>query len=424
MLARRGISFFAFRLGILAAALLLLSPFAALAKYASIVIDAETGEVLHQVNAGTRNHPASLAKMMTLYMIFEALDEGKLAIDQRIPVSWRAARQAPSRLGLEKGDSISVYDAISALVTKSANDAAAAVAEAMGGSERRFARMMTKKARELGMSKTNFRNASGLPNWRQLSTARDLATLARALLTDFPGYYHHFSTKKFTFNGRTHKNHNRLLGRYDGTDGIKTGYIRASGFNIVASVERDGRRLIGVVMGARSPRSRDAHMIRLFERAFAKVANADNPRAARAAVKPQDRPGAKARSGGRNKAPPGLVPTRKPVIGEAAFDGARQRTASVRKRTNAWAIQVGAFSRSATAEFAVTRAASRAPRLLGSAKPAINPVKQDGVTIYRARLTGLSEERARRACGLLGSKKISCVTVSPEGHADLGRASE
>ena len=125
--------------------------------------------------------------MMTLYMIFEALDEGKLAIDQRIPVSWRAARQAPSRLGLEKGDSISVYDAISALVTKSANDAAAAVAEAIGGSERRFARMMTKKARELGMSKTNFRNASGLPNWRQLSTARDLATLAQALLTDFPG---------------------------------------------------------------------------------------------------------------------------------------------------------------------------------------------------------------------------------------------
>ncbi|MEE9250601.1 MAG: D-alanyl-D-alanine carboxypeptidase family protein [Alphaproteobacteria bacterium] len=423
-MARRRNSLFALRLGILAATFLFLSPLAVLAKYASIVIDAETGEVLHQVNAQARNHPASLTKMMTLYMIFEALDEGRLAFDQRIPVSWRAAGQAPSRLGLKKGDGISVYDAISALVTKSANDAAAAIAEALGGTERRFARTMTEKARELGMSKTTFRNASGLPNWRQLSTARDLATLARALFTDFPGYYHHFSTREFTFNGRTYKNHNRLLGRYDGTDGIKTGYIRASGFNIAASVERDGRRLIGVVMGARSPRSRDAHMIRLFERAFAKATNADNPSAQRARVKPQERAGAKTRTGGRKKIPPGLVPPRKPVIDKAALDGARQKTARMPKPTNAWAIQVGAFGRSAAAEFAVTQAAAKAPRLLGSAKVAVIPVKEDGVTIYRARLTGLSEERARRACSLLKRKRVSCLTVPPEGDAGLALATE
>jgi D-alanyl-D-alanine carboxypeptidase len=250
----------------------------AAARYASIIIDADTGRVLYEVNADTRNYPASLTKMMTLYMAFEALEKGKLRLNENLKVSKRASGMAPSKLGLKRGQTIKVKDIILALVTKSANDAAVVLAEALAGTETRFAKRMTAKARELGMSRTNFRNASGLPNRRQLSTARDMAILAQALINRYPKYYHYFSTTNFSYKGRRHRNHNSLLTKYDGTDGIKTGYIRASGFNLVASAVRDGRRIIGVVFGGKSSRSRDKHMAKLLDRGFTRVARAGSRR--------------------------------------------------------------------------------------------------------------------------------------------------
>ena len=229
---------------IAAAGLMLCAPQAALARYAAMVIDAQTGQALHSVNPDTRNYPASLVKMMTLYMVFDALERGKLQMKQRLYVSRHASRMSPSRLGLKRGRTIRVREAILALITKSANDAAVVLAEAIGGTESEFAQLMNKKGRQLGLERTTFRNASGLPDRRQLSTARDMTTLARALIKDFPMYYHYFSVKTFRYRGRAYNNHNKLLWTYKGLDGIKTGYIRASGYNLVASATREGRRLL------------------------------------------------------------------------------------------------------------------------------------------------------------------------------------
>lgn len=238
------------------------------ASFASLLMDASTGQVLYSANADLPRYPASLTKMMTLYLVFEALNQGTLNLGQPLYASTHASLQAPTKLGLRPGQSISVEDAILGLVTKSANDAAAVVAEALGGSEEHFAWKMTMKARELGMSSTTFANASGLPDVSQVTTARDMAILALALLHDYPQYYQYFSTRYFYWGGAYHPNHNRMLGAYPGVDGIKTGYTHASGFNLVASAERDGRRLIGVVMGARSPGNRTAIMTSLLDQAF------------------------------------------------------------------------------------------------------------------------------------------------------------
>ena len=243
-------------------------PQIASAKYASLVLDANTGRVLHAVNADTRNYPASLTKMMTLYMIFAALDRGEISYQTKWKVSKRVARQPASRLGLKQGSTLSVRDSVLALVTKSANDVATLAAESLAGSEREFALAMTAQARKLGMNRTTFRNASGLPNRGQLSTARDMAVLAQALLRDFPRHYRVFATARFEYNGRTYKNHNKLLTSYEGTDGIKTGYIRASGFNLVASVKRGSQRLIGVVFGGDSSAKRNRHMTSLLDKGF------------------------------------------------------------------------------------------------------------------------------------------------------------
>ena len=239
-----------------------------MANYASLIMDATSGRVLHETNADLTRYPASLTKMMTLYLLFEALDNGTVAFDESLPISEHAASQPPTKLGLMPGQSISVENAILALVTKSANDVAAAVAERLGGSESRFAWSMTAKAREIGMSRTMFANASGLPDPDQVTTARDVAVLALALLHDFPHYYPYFSTDHFYYGGAVHANHNRLLGSYEGLDGIKTGYTQSSGFNLVASAMRDGRRLIGVVLGARSPANRSLIMVSLLDQAF------------------------------------------------------------------------------------------------------------------------------------------------------------
>jgi len=228
--------------------------------YAAIVVDANSGSVLHASNPDAPRHPASLTKIMTLYMLFERLEAGKLKLDTPLKVSEHAEDQAPTKLGLEDGETISVEDAIKGMVTRSANDAAVVVAEALGGSEEEFARLMTRKAQALGMSKTVYKNASGLPNDAQVTTARDQAILGRAIQERFPTYYKYFQTKSFVFRGHTIGNHNRLLGRVEGVDGIKTGYTNASGFNLVTSLRRDKRHVVAVVLGGSSAGSRDARM--------------------------------------------------------------------------------------------------------------------------------------------------------------------
>jgi D-alanyl-D-alanine carboxypeptidase len=241
-------------------------------RYAAIVVDARSGNALIAASPDEPRYPASLTKMMTVYMAFEAMRDGRLSLGTPIRVSYEAASKPPSRLGLVAGMTLTAEEAILALVTKSANDAAAALGEHLGGgSETRFAQMMTLKARALGMSRTTFRNASGLPDLDQVSTARDMALLGRRLLQDFPERYSYFSTPHFAFRGRTHWNHNRLLSEYEGTDGIKTGYVNDSGFNLVASTQRDGVRLIGTVFGGRSGRERDRHMMALLDQGFAQM---------------------------------------------------------------------------------------------------------------------------------------------------------
>lgn len=224
---------------------------------ASIVVDVNSGKVLQASNADSPRHPASLTKIMTLYLLFEQLEAGKLKLSSKLEASAHAAAQAPSKLGLKPGETIDVESAIQSIVTKSANDVAVVVAEVIGGSEPDFARMMTAKARELGMMHTSYFNASGLPDDRQITTARDQAVLGRAIQDRFPKYYHYFGTRYFSYDGKTMRNHNRLLGRVEGVDGIKTGYIRDSGFNIVTSARRGKRRIVTAVFGGRSGRERD-----------------------------------------------------------------------------------------------------------------------------------------------------------------------
>jgi len=235
-------------------------------KAASLVMDAYSGRILYQSNADAQCYPASLTKVMTLYLLFEKLQQGKITLNTRMTVSRHAANQAPSRLGLKPGATIRVEDAILALVTKSANDIAVVVAEEIGGSEKQFAALMTKKARTMGMSRTTYLNASGLPNKGQLTTARDQATLANRIQVDFPRYFTYFSTKTFAWDGRVIKNHNHLLGKYEGMNGLKTGYTAASGFNLTTTVKRDGKSIIGVVLGGKTARARDLQMVEILDR--------------------------------------------------------------------------------------------------------------------------------------------------------------
>ena len=241
------------------------------ARYSAIVMEARTGTVLIDAGADEPRFPASLTKMMTVYMAFEALRDGKTQLNSRVVMSDHAASRPPSKLGIPPGGSLTVEQAILALVTKSANDVAAALGEHIGGSEERFAQMMTMRARSLGMTQTRFRNASGLPDFEQVTTARDMATLGRRLFIDFPNRYHYFGTVHFAWGRAQIRNHNRMLGDYDGADGIKTGFINASGFNIVTSAQRDGVRLVGATFGGSSWVERDRHMGALLDQGFSRM---------------------------------------------------------------------------------------------------------------------------------------------------------
>lgn len=372
-------------------------PFAPLeARYASIVIETQSGAVLHETNADTRNYPASLVKMMTLYLAFEALRNDRLKRDEQLEVSRRAEGMAPSRLGLKSGQTLRVEDAILAVVTKSANDAAVVLAEALGGSEFKFAQLMNGKARELGMARTNFRNATGLPHRRQLSTARDMATLARALLRDFPEHYALFSVTEFHYAQRTYHNHNRLLESYAGTDGIKTGYTRASGFNLAASVQRGDHRLIAVVFGGKTAKSRDRHMVKLLDRAFARIGSATRLAsleglAAGAAQTPRD-----------------SNPTHK-------AQAASKRSVSMAR----YGAQVGAYYRYNEAERAANVAARRLPESVDEPYLWIPKVEGRKGSLFLARLVGLTKTGAKEACQHLKAADIDCLAIKVQPPTSL-----
>jgi len=294
-------------------ALVLTSPVDAKPAFSAIAVDARTGKILFARNADSKRYPASLTKMMTLYLVFEDLKARRISMKTSLRMSRYAASRPPSKLGIRAGRSIRVRDAILALVTKSANDVATAIAENLEGSEKRFARRMTKTARRIGMTRTTFRNASGLPDRRQMSTARDMATLGLRLQKDFPRYYKFFAIKRFSYAGRRYGNYNRLLGRIQGVDGIKTGYTRASGFNLTSSARRGKKRIVAVVMGGRTSRVRNRYMSALIKRMFAKKRLVSSTRIASTAGSP---PGYKRISSTTRLAAvkPAPLPRKKPII--------------------------------------------------------------------------------------------------------------
>ena len=352
------------------------------------MVDAATGNVLEAANPDAPRHPASLAKLMTLYLAFEALRDRRITSQQSVPVSPRAAATPPTKLGLTPGMRLTVEEAILGLVTKSANDAAAALGELLGGSEDRFAQMMTLRARALGMSRTTFTNASGLPDPDAWTTARDLAILARHLLTDFPGFYPYFSTPSFTFRNRVIFNHDRMLQSYPGADGMKTGYTEASGHNLVTSAVRSGVRLIGVVLGASSNPERDAHMAMLLDQGFEQMD-----------VPPERRTTVASRM-------PGLVGT-----AHAATLAAQQiRPAANTRTAAAWTIQVGSFG----SERAAREAASSARRAADGGEVRIEPASLHGRTIWRAQVTGLTAAEAQGTCAALARHRSACTVLRPD----------
>ena len=417
----------------------LASASAAAAPNAAIVVDAKTGKVLFSSNADAQRYPASLTKMMTLYLLFDAIESGKTRLDARIKMSSFAASQPPSKLGLKPGKTISVRDAILALVTKSANDVATAVAEHVAGSEKAFAQRMTARARQLGMSRSTYRNAHGLPNSGQVTTARDLATLARALQDHFPQYYKYFSTPSFVWQGRRIANHNRLLGRVAGVNGIKTGYTRASGFNLVTSVDRGGRKIVAVVLGGDTSKARDKRMVSLIEAYLPQasrgarsaaavpggpahdVTDSTGTRVAGAAVPmPRLRPaGDQGSSGtasvasviGANSAFAAEAEP-EPQEGDTAVDDEIADAAHVRDM-GGWKIQLAASPNRQSAEELLDRALAKGGAILADASPYTEPVEAGNATLYRARFAGFPDkEAARSACAYLTKQKFNCLAIA------------
>lgn len=372
-------------------------------KYAAIVIDTDTNQVLHEASADAIRHPASLTKMMTLYLTFEAIKQGKLRFNEQLTASAHAAAMPQTNLSLKAGDRIDVDTAIKSLVVRSANDVSVVLAEALAKSEWQFAVRMTNKARELGMSKTVFRNANGLPDVRQVTTARDLAKLSIALRRDFPQYYHYFKVESFEYKGRTYNTHNRVMRDYPGADGLKTGYINMSGFNLATSVRRDGYSVVAVVMGGRTARSRDDHMKDLLNRSLRQLAQSRPAGATYAAKVEKDAP----------------VPTFKPgtgaveevaaaVVEPQGLGDASFVSSAISTNRGDWGIQVGAFSESRDAFMAAVNAMNIANRELEGSEIAVMTPKQGEGKVFRARIANMSEGQARRACRVLMARKEAC----------------
>jgi D-alanyl-D-alanine carboxypeptidase len=400
---------------------------------AYIILDATSGRELSSDQPDQLRHPASLTKLMTIYLTFSALDSGRLSLGDGLPVSVNALNAPPTKMGLPPGGAVSVRDATMALVTRSANDAAVVLAEAMGGDEATFAQMMTNKARQLGMSQTVFRNASGLPNREQVTTARDMARLAHALMRDFPHYYPVFSVQSWPYRGRTLENHNRMLGTYDGADGLKTGYTNASGFNLVMSAMRDNRRLIGVVMGGDSAGQRDRMMAVLMDQGFATAStmrlsgwtNIRKPPSARytsanfdpGLVLPESTPrlaaNAQPLAGFTAAAPPPPAATSQAeqrVAGPAVPPPAEGSAAPNGPSIGSWVIQVGSFNDAQAAQLALERASSTLADMR-SLTATVDEVQMANKTFHRARLTNLSQAQAVDGCKRLEKKKIYCSAI-------------
>lgn len=432
-------------------------------RYAAIVVDAETGEVLFARHADSQRYPASITKVMTLYLAFEALTEGKVKLDDRITVSALAASQPPSKLGLAAGQTISLDDAMKATAVRSANDMAVVIAEHVGGSQERFAEQMTQKARELGMTQTRYVNPNGLPDARQVTTARDLAILARAVMRDYPQYYRYFGLHDWTFEGREYRNTNGLLRSEFGYDGMKTGYTRASGYNLAASAVRDGRRLVTIVLGGRTTASRNAHVASLMDTGFEverlrragqpiQIAQAyfeqkgfgigpDNSGpveyASVAADEEEDEDGVGSTAvsyAALPAAPP--QPTRitpAPSEGRTVAALLRERPADVtaslngapaarpapprtppretaRETAGRWAVQVGAFRDETVARNWLTEVNRRFRSQFAAAERSV----QNAEGWYRSRFTGMSEQAAQSACATLAERRVTCMVVRPQ----------
>jgi D-alanyl-D-alanine carboxypeptidase len=375
-------------------------------KYAAIVVDAKSGEILYAKHADSPRYPASITKVMTLYLTFEALASGKLHLDDRVTFSPHASAQAPTKLGLKPGDSISVSEAIQAMTTLSANDAAVAMAEKIGGTESRFAALMTLRAQELGMQNSHFVNANGLPDSRQLTSARDIAILSRAAMRDFPQYYSYFSQRSFTFRGRYIANHNHMLTGVPGVDGLKTGFTNASGFNIAVSGVRDNRRLIVVVMGGPTTAQRDQNAEDLLLTGFNVIhrrAMGENITVAQNLFEPE-LTGPVVRGGAAQ--------------GDADQEGLKieltsapaGRTAKLDVKASAkarWAVQVGAFKSKTDARKQIALVQKHFGGQLDGARATAD---KEGRT-YKAMFTGLSEGDAKDACRALKAKRLACQVL-------------
>ncbi len=432
------------------------------ARYAAIVVDAESGEVLFARHADSRRYPASITKVMTLYLAFEALAEGKIKLDDVITVSPHAASQPPSQLGLAAGQTITVDDAMRATAVRSSNDMAMALAEHIGGSQDRFAAQMTLKARELGMTQTRYVNPNGLPDARQLTSARDLAILARAVMRDYPQYYRYFGLHDWSYNGRDYRNTNGLLRDGAGYDGMKTGYTNASGYNLAASAVRDGRRIITIVLGGRSTASRNAHVAALMDtgfeverarargetiqvaqtffeaRGFGIGSDSNGPIEYAAAGEDDDAaagssaPPASGVAYAALPAPPPPVarvtppPSELAAVAErpadvtAILNGGSNVASPPRARPPArpparepagrWAVQVGAFRDETVARNWLTEVNRRFRSQFTAAERSV----QNASGWYRSRFTGMTEQGARSACAALEERRVTCLVVRPD----------
>ena len=386
-------------------------------KYAAIVIDANSGEVLYDKRADSPRYPASVTKIMTLYLAFEALSEGRMKPTDRVVMSPRAAAQAPTKLGLPAGDSLSVDEAIRAITVKSANDVAVALAEKLGGSEQRFAALMTLRGQELGMRNSRFVNASGLPDSRQISTARDLAILSRATMRDFPQYYSYFSIKGFTFRGNYVRGHNRLLDSMDGFDGLKTGYTNASGYNLAGSAVRDGRRLIAVVLGGSSTAWRDNNMEDLLLTGFEVMKRRSHgDRTTIAANLYEDEPSGPVmrpsiEQGDGDQSSLQIVLTDKPNPAPVKVSPTLKAAQSKAKKPKGnWAVQVGAFQSKGLATKQLSIVRGRFAKFVVDAEGAVEGAAGGA---FRAQFQGLTAEAARSACAAITAKRQPCMVLSP-----------
>jgi D-alanyl-D-alanine carboxypeptidase len=396
-------------------------------KDAYLILDATSGRELVADRADELRHPASLTKLMTIYLTFSALDSGRLSLGDALPVSINALNAPPTKIGLPPGGTVNARDAMMALVTRSANDAAIVLAEALGGDEATFAQLMTQKARQLGMTSTVYRNASGLPNREQVTTARDLARLAFALMRDFPHYYSIFSVQSYPYRGRILENHNRMLLSYEGADGLKTGYTVASGFNLVMSALRDNRRLIGVVMGGDSAGQRDRMMADLMDYGFASAqsmrlspwTSIRKPASARYSATSFD-PSLVIPESTPRLAPPALPPAAPPPVQTVSTDQrvagpavpAPPAAAPGGLSIGSWVIQVGSFSDSQGAQLALERASSALPdSMRGAAAATVDEVQMANKSFHRARLTNLSQGQAVDGCKQLEKRKIYCSAI-------------